>query len=265
MIGAIVTASDNKTAQAVDAKSANLSPDGTRILTVSGDKLARVWRILTMEESKAIPSVTTEILAWARNFAGLRFSEDGEFHLIPDEERIAAITNPVLPAGPWADLAKWINSPMPYRTIDPKSKFTFRQIAERERDFDGNGTVESLESALRYDPTVPLARLFLAAAFEKADAAKEAKDRQPSIPQRCAFLRRYDLDALAREEGRMKSGDLAALWVRAANHLLGLPSGTKIGVGPKPTTALEEAAKAARKALELVPRLPAAEEVLKKL
>jgi hypothetical protein len=63
----------------------------------------------------------------------------------------------------------------------------------------------------------------------------------------------------------MPNVELAALWVRAANHLLELPPDTKIGVGPKPTTAREEVDKAARKALELVPGLPAAEEMLKKL
>ena len=245
--------------------SPSFSPDGTRIVTAHYDNTARVWRILTKAESKAIPSITPEILAWAGNFSGLRFGEDGELHLIPDEERLAAISNPALPAGPWADLAKWINTPAPQRTIDPKSRFTLRQIAERERDFDGNGTVESLESALRYDPTVPLARLFLAAALEKTDAAKEAKDRNQSISQRAAFLRRYDLDALARETGRMKNDELAALWVRAANHLFGLPPEAKIGVGPETTTAREEAAKAARKALELAPGLRAAEELLKML
>ena len=62
----------------------------------------------------------------------------------------------------------------------------------------------------------------------------------------------------------MKNGEPAALWVRAANHLPGLPPETRIGVGPKVTTAREEAAKAARKALDLVPGFPAAVEVLKK-
>jgi len=118
---------------------------------------------------------------------------------------------------------------------------------------------------LRHDPAIPLAHLFLAKAIEESDTFQEAKYRDSSIPQRAAFLRRYDLDALARETCRMKNDELAALWVRAANHLLGLPPETKIGVGPKPTTAREEAGKAARKALELVPGLPAAQEVLKKL
>ncbi len=276
----IVTASDDQTARVWDAatgraigepmhpggwvKSANFSPDGSRIVTASTYQPARVWWILTKDESEAIPSITPEILAWARNFSGLRFSENGELHPIPDDERMAPIANPVLPAGPWADLAKWIATPVPHRTTDPKSKLTFRQIAERERDFQSEGDVESLESALRYDTTLPLARLFLAAALERADAALDAKYREASLQQRAAFLRRYDLVALAREKGKMKDEELAALWVRAANHLFELPPETKIGVGPKVTIAREEAEKAARKALELVPGLPAAEEVLRK-
>ena len=72
--------------------------------------------------------------------------------------------------------------------------------------------------------------------------------------------------------GRLRS------WSKARNELtwaqsgygrppmpgMELPPNTKIGVGPKVTTAREEA-DAARKALELVPGLPAAEEMLRKL
>ena len=50
---------------------------------------------------------------------------------VGQDERLAAIANPVLPAVPWADLARWINTPVPQRTMDPKSKLTRRQIAER--------------------------------------------------------------------------------------------------------------------------------------
>ena len=242
--------------------SADFSPDGTKIVT-TGAETARIWNILTKAELDAQGVITSEILAWARNLSGLRFSENGELHLIPDHERIAAITSTALPVGPWTDLARWINTPAPQRTIDPKSKITLRQIAERERDFEGDGTVDSLESALRYDPTVPLARIFLAAVLEKTDALKES--RNPAVSLRAAYLLRYDLDALARETGRMKNEELAALWVRAANHLLELPPETKVGVGSIATTAREEAGKAARKALELVPGLPAAAEMLKKL
>ncbi|MES2466494.1 MAG: WD40 repeat domain-containing protein [Verrucomicrobiota bacterium] len=277
----IVTAGEDHTARVWDAASgrvigqpmrhqggvasAAFSPDGTRIVTAGGDNTARVWWMLTPDESKALPSTTPRTIAWARAMAGLRFNEDGELGRIAESDRFVSLTNPDLPSGSWAELARWINTPVPHRTIDPKSALTLRQIAERERDFDGNGTVDSLESALRYDPTVPLARLFLAAALEKADARKPAKARDPLLPQRAAFLRRYDLDALAKETGRMKHEELAALWVRAANHLTDLPADTKIGVGPKPTTAREESGKAARKALELVPGLPAAGEILKKL
>jgi hypothetical protein len=66
-----------------------------------------------------------------------------------------------------------------HRTLTPASKFTRRQIAARERD---SGYEEGLESALRYDPTVPLAHLLLAE-FEEN-------------PQRAAFLRAYALKRL---------------------------------------------------------------------
>jgi len=275
---------------------AGFSPDGTKVVTACSDGTARIWELPTNEtlavvsadrsveyvreddprmkptvaDSDAIMAITPSILDWARSFSGLRFGGDGEFYLIPDEERLAIITTIILPEGPWADLAKWINIPSLQRSIDPKLSFTFRQIAELERDNPKSreadyGTVNRLQSALRNDPTVPLARLFLAGALERQDAARNAKDRDQHLPQRAAFLRRYDLDALAREVGKMKNDELAALWVRAANHLAGLPPETKVGIGPRTTTVREEAVKAARKALELVPGLSAAEEVLKQI
>ena len=108
----------------------------------------------------------------AFNIAGLRYSEVGELHLIPDSDRLVSFSDPKLPPGAWADLGRWINTPAPDRTSDPKSNHTLRQIAVRERDFKGEGTTESLTSALRYDQTVPLAHLFLAASLEKETLQK---------------------------------------------------------------------------------------------
>ena len=69
---------------------------------------------------------------------------------------------------------------------------------------------ESLESALRYDPTVPLARLALAGALERESAQKKPDERDPTLPQRAAFLREYDLKHMA---------DDAGLWERAVRAL----------------------------------------------
>ncbi len=276
------------------------SPDGTKIITI-GDEVkiwevpstTRAWddafieyggygrmadwaserafaRAMTPTESAAIVPITPAILDWARSFSGLSFDEEGQLHLISDVERLSFMAAISLPDGPWADLIKWINIPSRQRSIDPKLSVTFRQIAERYRDKYGtdgaeNGNLSNLEHSLALDSTVPLTRLLLAAALEKRDGAKKTGNRDPHIPQRAAFLRRYDLDALDRQKGKLKDAELAALWARAAAHLFKLPPETKVGIGPKTTTAREEAEKAARKALELVSGLPEAEEVLKKI
>jgi WD40 repeat protein len=277
----IVTASDDHTLRVWDALAgqtlgepmihdlwvddARFSPDGTKILAGSGFGPPRVWRILTTKDSETIPMVTPQILAWAQSFSGFRFTEEEELEVIPEGERLAGITTHGLPPGPWADLATWINTPAPLRTIDPKSSVTLRQIAERKRDFDGEGTVKSFEAALFYDTTVPLARLFLGVALEREDAGKPEEQRDAGVPQRAAFLRRFSLEGLQREKGKMPDDKLAALWLRAARHLAELPAERKVGIGPKEAAVRDEAVKAARKALELAPGLPEAEELLKSL
>ena len=134
------------------------TPDGTGGLTLGSgvtDSSVRLWQAVTAEEARAIAAVRSEILTWAGHVAGLRFGEDGELYQIPDAERQAALTTTRLPSGPWAELARWLTAPLPHRALDLNSAFTPRRIAERERDFEGEGTVESLPSALRYDPSVP--------------------------------------------------------------------------------------------------------------
>ena len=105
----------------------------------------------------------------------------------------------------------------------------------RERDF---GSRESLESALRYNPTVPLARMMLANVLEKEELAMEEGQRAAAVLARAAHWRRYDLDRLP---------DDPKLWARAAEILRQLPE-AQVGVGPKPTSATEEAEKVKRRA-----------------
>jgi cytochrome c-type biogenesis protein CcmH/NrfG len=69
---------------------------------------------------------------------------------------------------------------------------------------------EGIESALRYDPSVPLARLLLAGVLLREDENKKPEERDPSSPQRATFLREYDLKRLP---------DDAGLWIRAAKSL----------------------------------------------
>jgi hypothetical protein len=171
--------------------SAQFSPDGARIVTASRDETARVWDAPT---ASRLPLPVPE---WVRErasaIAGLRFTADGELQPISPEDRIGILAREIPGNDPWAVLARWLVQPAPERTLTPESRFTCRQIAERERD---TLLRERLESALRYDPTVPLARILLAGF---------APD-----PQRAAFLRDYDLQRMPAD---------AALWERAARAL----------------------------------------------
>jgi hypothetical protein len=130
--------------------------------------------------------------------------------------------------------------PGPTRTISPRSQVTLRQIAERERDFLPSSR-EGLESALRYDPTVPLARMMLASVLEKEEVAKEERQRDAAIHARAAHRRRYDFDRLP---------DDPQLWTRAAKTLRQLPE-ARVGVGPQPITAAAAADQADRRAKSL--------------
>ncbi|MEA3209883.1 MAG: hypothetical protein QOE70_2940 [Chthoniobacter sp.] len=184
---------------------AQFSPDGTRILTTGGDKTARVWDAAKLIHPP-IP-VPEWMREWASAVAGLRFTPDGELVPIPGDERIASLRMPTTGSDPWSVLARWLVLPAAERTVTPDSRFTCRQLAERERDtLLGKG----FESALHYDPTVPLARLLLAGALLREDATKKPDERDPSLPQRAAFLRDYDLQRMP--------GD-PVLWERAVRAL----------------------------------------------
>ena len=133
----------------------------------------------------------------------------------------------------------WLKTRGPERKLSPKSKVTVRQVAERERDF---GSRESLESALKYDTTVPLARMMLANVMEKEELAKEEGQHDAAVLARAAHWRRYDLDRLPYDDPK--------LWARAAEILRELPE-AQVGVGPRPITAGEAANQAESKATAL--------------
>jgi tetratricopeptide (TPR) repeat protein len=159
----------------------------------------------------------------AHAVAGWAFTPAGEMVSIPQENRLPTL----LPAPPeendWATLARWLALPSDSRPVTPNSPLTYRQLAERERD---TMLKEGLVSALRTDPTVPLARLFLAAL--ESDRA------------RVKFLREYELRHLP---------DDPALWARASLSLA-------------EQKQFEPAIQAAQKALSLDPTLAAAHRSL---
>jgi hypothetical protein len=200
-----------------EVTSAQFSPDGTRIVTASNDTTARLWDVAEFTHPP-VP-VPAWMLARACAIARLEFGADGQMREVPDDERRATLTVPPPGDDEWSKLARWLAQPAKERTLTPDSKFTCRQIAERERD---TLLEKGLESALRYDPMVPLARILLAGALLREQAAKELRRNEsreedpskwapdPSLPQRAAFLRDYDLQRMP---------DDAALWERAVRAL----------------------------------------------
>jgi hypothetical protein len=131
-----------------------------------------------------------------------------------------------------------MNTPVAQRALCPGSAETIRALAERERDFD---SIDSLRSALRFDPASPLARLMLAGALESQNASERPEERDSNIAKQAAFLRRYDLDHLPAD---------ASTWARASAELGKQPGQSALRL------------EAARKAVALDPDLPFAREGL---
>ena len=263
----VVTVSRDETARVWDAatgkpigeplrhewnvNSASFSPDGTRVVTVSDDNTARVWDVATGR-----PAITDSVLNWAQAIAGLRYASDGELEEIPHDERMSLLLRAKdTPPPEWKNVADWVLDTPMEQPFHVKSRHTLRQLAERERDFNGVGTVESLTSALEYDYSLPLTRLLLANPLENGNAAKKAAEQDATIPARAAHLRRYDLDRLP---------DDPVLWTRAAKALNDAPAGAMVGIGPKAVSAKAAAIPTAEKALALKPNDPAAQAELER-
>ncbi len=252
----IVTASDDKTARLWDAATgspvggplrhldavtdANFSRDSMQIITASVDATARVWNVGEPSDLFGQAEISPEILEWATCVAGMRFNNQGELTVIPDQERMSGIAQTHLPSGCWADLASWLNASGPNKTNFPNSKTTVRQIAERERDY---GSIASLESAIGLDPALPLTRLMLANLSDRQELKKVEDARDNPIFARDAHLRRYELDRLPNDPNIMR---------RAAKILLDLPD-AKVGAALRVSTASQEAEILAKRILEIEP------------
>ena len=213
---------------------ASFSPDCSRIAIQLNDRIV-LWDVGMGVEAKQI---SPDVIAWTQAVAGLRFDDNGELETIPNDMRRAVLQSPNLQAKSWADMAAWLGARGSHRTISPRSKVTLREIANRERDF---GSLDSLESSLKNDPTVPLARMLLANLIEKDAVLNGGGTLDAAVLARAAHWRKYDLDRLP---------DDAKLWARAADILRQLPE-AQVGVGPQAVTAAEAAAQADRRTAEL--------------
>jgi WD40 repeat protein len=158
-------------------KSACFSPDGSFVLTACADGAAWLW---PAPDAERLPSEVPDwAREWARALVGLRFSTKAELVGISPEERLAILNIERTGDDAWSRLARWVVTPRALRTLHPNSTRTLRELAERERDV---ATRESLESALRYDPTVPLARIMLARLPPATAADTDPAASPPSRP-----------------------------------------------------------------------------------
>ena len=111
-----------------------------RVVTTSGDNTVRLDVPSTAELEK-IAQISPAVLVWTRAVAGLRFRQDGELEVIPEDERRKILQETELPLGPWTELAAWLKTSTPNRTLSLRSKVTLWQMAERERDFGSRASL----------------------------------------------------------------------------------------------------------------------------
>jgi|GEM_PF-2483711 len=196
-----------------DTAKASFSTDGTFIVTSGIDEVVRLWH-LPPPAVRLVP-VPEWMLTRAYAIAGIDRAADGGLRPLKPELRRAAVLAAVPEDGSaWSRMAHWLALPAQERTLTPESKFTRRQIAERERDscYWKDGTLdispipsqEALESALRYDPAIPLAHLLLAGALNAGGMGWHPDPRS-------VILHRHELQFLPEN---------AALWSCAATILL---------------------------------------------
>jgi WD40 repeat protein/serine/threonine protein kinase len=227
--------------------SAIFSPDGTRAITFFVDDISQsLLDIPVLDSNEKSPDDISSVLSWIRALSGLSYVKGGLMTKMPDDQRRRILGSVSLRSRPWQDFSVWAKSFGPSRLVSPLSTLTVRKVAEMERDFASRvfrarkgwtqkahdeASHKALESALAYDPTIPLARLMLANVLERLEVSKPPLQRDNGAFARSAHLRRYDLDRLP---------DDAVLRKRAARVLLELPQ-SRVGVGVRTTTALEAA------------------------
>jgi WD40 repeat protein len=190
--------------------SSQFSSDKTRIITVNNDKIARVWSS-SPDFFKVWEKVPEWFIAYAGAVAGLELDADGRKRVIPGSDRLALLQHTRLGDDVWSRLTRWASTAAHERTLTPGSRFTCRQIAERERDWQPMSR-DSIESALSYDPSVPLAHVLLAEVIEAEESRSPQDKREASKTNQARHLRTYGLKLLPAAD--------AGIWCRAAESLL---------------------------------------------
>jgi len=217
---------------------AYFSADGMYLTTADINHVLREWDLSCLFNAPTpVPVYMAEL---AQAIAGQFFNEYGELVVMPPEQRLAILQNPPMSENRWARLARWVSSPIHERTHTPDSDDdTFRQLAQYQLAF---GYFDKLQTALRYDTTLPIARLLLANSREKTELAKRKDEQNASVFAQCSWMRHFDLAHLP---------DDADKWLQAAIALNNAPPGARTGVGSLAVSVVEDAVKVSQKALDL--------------
>jgi len=139
-------------------KSAQFSPDGQRVMTISEDETARLWDVPTMTDqdiredillladlAEAAGGVTLETVGEGENLKLLTPEQ-----VIASREKIAAkFLEPPLKMTPLQRFMEWSVSDRRSRTISPLSQVTVSEWLENRIK---EGTVEELRAAMQVDP-----------------------------------------------------------------------------------------------------------------
>jgi WD40 repeat protein len=227
---------------------ADFSDDELQIRTVCQDGTIHIWDAPPPSPGAVQPLGDRSIADWLAATSSVEVLDSGACRVVSTSLDSVKARVGQLPGEDWRRMASWLTETGSDRLVSWRSRWTVRQVAERERDYasershmrDGLDRAsfdetrrKALESALQYDPTVPLARMLLANVLEQLESAKPDSDRDRGVFLRAAHWRRYDLDRLPNDP---------ALRKRAAAILRELPD-AQVGVGPKPTLAKDEADK----------------------
>jgi hypothetical protein len=134
---------------------AEFSPESSRIVTASSDGTAQIWEV------PRLSFVPPWVADWAEAVAGQRLNPRNASQPLPFEEvrRLREKLTRVADGGEAGRWAKWFFSDNNARQISPASVISVSQLAERRIQ---QGTLESLEQAVRLSPTNALAQARLA-------------------------------------------------------------------------------------------------------
>ncbi len=215
----------------------DISPDGQSLLGMRGSDPC-VWDIRYLQS--ALAPVNAVTIRWIKAVGGLEHVADGTLKPVTPSDRLAAlVSEQSMELAAWSDLRKWLATPLPGRPVTPGS-LSFARMAMQERD---SGPLSGAQSALCYDPTVPLARLLIARGMERINANRTPPERDTAVAQRVEFLRRYDIDRLP---------DDPSILLRASSILLADRQAEKAIETARKAHALDQASFASSKALASV-------------